>query len=146
MKNIVKKNKAGITITSLVIYVILLFSLITLVLIITSSFNERLFKDRGMAININNVNKLQYNLFNSSKLSKKASAINNEISFSNGDVYTYDLEKKAIYKNNNIIASNISEYIATGELKSDGIKLNITLKVTKYLSELTREITVFVKE
>lgn len=141
-----QKNKSGITITSLVIYVILLFAVMTLVLIITSSFNERMFTDRGMAININSVNKLQYNIFNSAELSNKASVIDNKISFSNGDIYTYDAEKSFIYKNNSVLVENVSEFTATDTASSEGVKVSIVLKATKYLSEISREVVVFVED
>jgi len=141
-----QNDKKGITITSLVIYVILLFSIITLVVIITGGFNERMFEDRGMAININNVNKLQYNIFHSASKSNKASIINSKLCFSNGDIYSYDSERQILYKNQSPLLENTKEFIVNTHLSPEGTKISISLVLKKYLSEIDREIIVFVED
>lgn len=141
------KNKKGITMSSLVIYVVLLFSMITLALLVSNSVNDRMFDERGEVINITNADKLQYNILNSGEASNTVSTFNNKIAFSNGDVYYYNRDKKVIYKNNTVLVDNVKECVVTSENNIDGktsVKISITLN--KYLNELNRNISVCVEE
>ena len=46
------KSKRGITVTSIMVYVLLFFAFTTIATVISSRFNKNLFNDRGNAINI----------------------------------------------------------------------------------------------
>lgn len=138
--------KKGVTITSLVVYVILLFALTTFSVVISNNLNGRLFSERGLSINMTGFNKLQYNLFNSSIKSKKASVFSKEISFSNGDVYTYDEINKLIKKNNSTLINNVIDFETESISNSRGNLIKITIELNKYLNKVKKEIKFFVEE
>lgn len=143
-------NKKGMTMTSIIIYVILFFVFTITVTIISSNFNSRLFLDRGISINTNSFNKLQYNLIMSGKESNLVNIIDGELVFSNNDSYVYDSVKGTIRKNGGLLVSNIildsyTQAITDGD---NGKLLTIAIKFEKYLSKDTDErvIKVFVEE
>lgn len=140
------KGKKAITITSLVIYVILLFLITTFVVIISNNLNSRLFSERGLSINITELNKLQYNLFNSSKKSNNVSVLATEIAFLNGDIYDYNSESNVILKNGTVLIDNVTSFKAESSTNSRGTLIKLTIKVNKYLNEVEKEIVIFVEE
>lgn len=142
------KNKKGITMISIIIYVVLFFVFTIAVTVISNNFNNKLFTDRGYSININSFNKLQYNLLVSSKNSNIVNTTDNEINFSNNDNYIYDSEKKIITKNGGFLVSNVISYYLTQDNGEDGTLLNINIKFQKYLHKdlIDRQIKVFVEK
>lgn len=138
-------NKKGITMTSIIIYVILFFIFTVAVTIISSNFNAKLFVDRGLSIDINSFNKLQYNLLMSGKDSNLVYIIDGEISdgqltkgelvFSNNDSYIYDSTAGVIRKNGGILVSNIISYSAIITDGDNGKLLTVNIKFKKYLHE-----------
>lgn len=141
------ENKKGITMTSIIIYVILFFLFTIAVTVITSNFNSKLFKDRGLSININSFNKLEYNLLKSGNESNLVNIIDNDLVFSNNDNYIYNIEKGTIKKNGGIITSNIIKYTQEIQDSDNGKLLTIKIKFEKYLHKdiEDRIIKVFVK-
>lgn len=144
MKNIQTKN--GITLTSLVIYVILFFGFTVFVTNISSNMNQKLFEQRGLAVNISNLNKIEYNLFVSSSNSNSIFIDENKISFSNGDTYEYNQDKRTIYKNSGILCTNISGLTFTENPTEDAIRIDMNLELTRYLSKIQREIILLVED
>lgn len=140
------KDKKGITITSLVVYVILLFAFTTFTIIISNNLNNRLFSERGLSINLTEINKLQYNLFNSSRESNKVSALSKEIAFSNGDIYKYDSDNRLVLKNNSVLIDNVITFITENTSNSRGSLITVKIKLNKYLNEVEKEIKIFVEE
>ena len=141
------KTKKGITMTSLSIYVVLLFSMITLALLVSNNVNDRMFDERGLVINITNADKLQYNMLNSGNESTSVSALENKVAFSNGDTYSYDSEKRVIYKNETALVDNVEECVITSENNTFGkTYVKMSIKFNKYLNELQRDISVCVEE
>ncbi len=141
------KTKRGITMTSLSIYVVLLFSMITLAMLVSNSVNDRMFNERGLVINVTNADKLQYNMLNSSSESYTVSAFDTKVAFSNGDTYSFDKDKRVIYKNDMVLVDNVEECVITSESNTFGkTYVNMNIKFNKYLNELERNISVCVEE
>ena len=99
--------KKGITITSLVIYVVLFFGFTILASSISTNFNRNILNEKA-SININeNILKFQSNLLNSSKKSISVTTMNNNIIFSNGDVYKLDENRNVLLKNDGVLCDNV---------------------------------------
>ena len=135
-------KKSGITVTSIVVYVILFFAFTTATTVISSRFNRSLFNDRGNAINITAINKLEYNLLNSASNSYVATnfhEVNRDtLTFSNSDEYIFDLENHAIYKNGGKLIGFVNSY----DIELDTNIINITITLNKYTNEVTRNIKI----
>lgn len=100
--------KKGITITSLVIYVVLFFGFTIITTSVSTNFNRNILQEKAN-ININeNTLKIQSNLLNSSKKSTTITSSNNEIIFSNGDIYKLDKNRKVILKNEGVLCDFVS--------------------------------------
>lgn len=141
-----KDLKKGITLSSLVIYIVL-FSVFTVFVSTTySNMNDNLLESRGKVINYASLNKLQENIENSSIESTSVSVKAGSISYSNGDIYVYNLEDKCITKNGGMLCTNVDSFTVT-ETKIEGmIRVSITVKFNKYLNELERQIITCVEE
>lgn len=121
-------SKSGLTMASMILYVVLFFIFIAFAVSISTNMNYKILTQKGdMYIN-EEYDKLQYNLFKSAKVSNSISFIQNDIIFSNNDIYHYDSNKKIIYKNNAILVDSVDSF----EPKVSS-ELNITDK-SKYLS------------
>ena len=137
-----RNNKKGITVTSITVYVILFFMFTTITTIISSRFNENLFNDRGMAINVTAINKLEYNLLKSADESfdvkLKVEDKKTTIMFSNSDEYIVDLDKHVIYKNGGKLVNFVKE--CSVNVENDIITFDIT--VNKYTNNIRRIIKI----
>lgn len=140
------KNKRGITLSSLVIYIVLFTSFTIFVSTLTTNMNAKLFDNRGEAINYSNLNKLQYNIEDSSLSSNAVLVDENKISYSNGDNYVYNAEDKTIYKNEGILCKNVESFLVTLETGVNAKKLTIEVTFNKYLNEMTKTIISCVEE
>ena len=146
-------NKKGMTMTSIIIYVILFFVFTIAVTIISSNFNSKLFSDRGLGIDVNSFNKLEYNLLMSGNDSNVVNIIvttpitDEELVFSNNDTYVYDSEKGTIRKNGGLLISNVISYTQSITDGDNGKLLTINVRFQKYLHKDTfdRTIKVFVE-
>lgn len=137
-----RNNKKGITVTSITVYVILFFMFTTITTIISSRFNEDLFNDRGTAINITAINKLEYNLLKSADESDK-SEINIEdkkttLKFSNLDEYIFDLDKHVIYKN----GGKLVDFLGDFKINPNDDLIEISVTLNKYTNKVSRKITI----
>ena len=102
--------RKGITITSLVIYVVMFFGLTILATSVTTNFNRNILQEKAI-IEINeNLIKIQSNLLISSKNSTFITSNNNIITFSNGDIYSFDESKKTLLKNNGVLCENVNSF------------------------------------
>lgn len=135
-------KKSGITVTSIVVYVILFFVFTSTTITMSSRFNKELFNDRGNAINITAINKLETNLLNSANNSYSAQkAVNGNkvtLTFSNSDEYVFDLDSNIIYKNNGKLVKFLTGYNITAEENL----LNIQVTLNKYTNQVTRTIKI----
>lgn len=136
-----KSMKKGVTLSSLIIYIVLFTSFTVFVSNIFSNMNERLFDDRGEAINYSTLNKLQYNVDDSSIKSNDVQLSENGIVYSNGDSYLYDSTSKLILKNGGILCQNVESFNVSIEQGVNTKKVNIQISFNKYLNTITRTIT-----
>ncbi len=134
------KSKRGITVSSLVLYVVLFFAITTFLSIVYTNMNETLFNNRGMALNYTMLNKLEYNITDSALQSVDIVEDNNTITFSNGDKYYYDSAKKLIILNNGVLCTSVSKFEPTITTANDVKKLTIELTFNKYMVELNKTI------
>lgn len=135
-----KGTKKGVTLASLVIYIVLFTSFTIFVSITSTNMNGRLFDNRGEAINYSYLNKLQYNLENSAMNSQDVSIAENEITYSNGDRYTYNSNESIIYKNGGILCLNVSNFSTVLETGVNTKKLTLNITFNKYLNVIDKSI------
>ena len=112
------KNEKGITLVSLIIYLIFLSFSISMLLIMTRdiSFGTTSIYDSAQGVG-------SFNSFNTSFIQdvkssesckvEKDSNGNIRITLSNGSIYTYVTNEKTIYRNSIKISTNISEFEVT---------------------------------
>ena len=133
-------KKSGVTLASLVIYIVLFTSFSIFIAATSANMNNKLFDNRGEAINYSSLNKLQYNIENSSLNSNNVSLVSDTITYSNGDSYSYDSEKNVVYKNGGILCTNVDNF--TVNMTESGYTKKIVIEVTfnKYLNVMTRTI------
>lgn len=135
-------NKKGITVTSIVVYVILFFAFTTTITTISSRFNSSLFDDRGKAINVTAINKLEYNLLDSAKNSHNlvysVNGQNVTLEFSNLDVYVFNLTDNVVYKN----GGKLVKHLKAAEVTYQDNLINVDLTLNKYTNEVTRNIKI----
>lgn len=103
-------NKKGITMTSVVIYVILFFIFTSIAITISTNMNFEALSEKGAIINNKNIQKLQFNLLNSAKSSDFVSNIEGRVVFSNNDEYYFDNTKKEILKNDTTLIKDVEKF------------------------------------
>lgn len=118
------KSEKGITLTSLIIYVITMLIVITLISALTSYFykNVEITTDSNIAMK----QYTQFNSYFSEEIAKSGNKILSSgispnkskfIAFSSNNVYTYSEESKAIYRNDTKICENVDKCSFMYELK-----------------------------
>ena len=127
------KQDKGITLITLIMYIILTLVVLGILGMLSRNFRS----------NLNNVNvktaqdvehdKLNVQLLKETKITgnliESGNSNNNSIKFKNGNTYTYNIEDKAVYLNNNIkIAENITEL--SFEVIDTPTKQTLTMKTT----------------
>ena len=103
-------NKSGITMISIVIYVMLFFVFTSFAILLSTNINYKTLSDKGDIWVNEQFQKLQYNLLTSGKSSDNVDRITERIVFSNNDEYTYDSDKKQILKNGGVLVSNVEYF------------------------------------
>lgn len=127
-------RKRGITISSLVIYVVLFFVFTFFVTSITANVNKTMFIERGKVNNTKNISKLNSYFVGSSKKSNDVYLVNGNIVFSNNDEYRYDANKKILYKNDKIILKGVTKFVPVVESVGSNIKeLDIEIQLEKFM-------------
>ena len=130
-------KKSGITMVSIVIYVVIFFALVAIATGTTMAMNSNSLKDKGK-IYVNEAEiVLKTNFLNSLNNSKNINIIDNDrIVFSNNDVYRYDEDKDILYKNDGIFVQNITEFNFSKIESQQGItSINVTGTILKYGNE-----------
>lgn len=137
-------NKKGITMTSVVIYVILFFIFTSVAITISANMNYEALSEKGDIINNKNIQKLQFNLLNSAKSSNSVFNIEGRVVFSNNDEYYFDNTKGEIVKNNTTLIKNVEKFeiINSSEFVEDVnnnkcVSIEVTLK--KYGNEKNKK-------
>lgn len=103
-------KKAGLSMTSMVIYVALFFAFSAFAVAISTNYNYQTLNEKGCMWVNEQFDKLQYNLLKSAKQSERVSIIADKIVFSNNDEYVYDSENKRVLKNGGIIAMDVESF------------------------------------
>ncbi len=127
-------KKRGITVTSLVIYVVLFFMFSFLVTTVTANINKTMFVKRGKIYNVKNTSKLNSYLVTSAKKSDDVYKIDDRLIFNNNDEYVFDSNKKCILKNDKIIVKGVTKFNSTVESTHNNIKqVGVEVEFEKYL-------------
>lgn len=150
-------NKKGLSMISMIIYVVLFFAFSAFAVGMSANMNYRTLSEKGEIINNEQLQKLQYNLLNSAKKSKNIDIISDKIVFSNNDEYTFNKNTKKVYKNGGIIVSDVEsfEIIEVDKLQNVPVDFSsnldssldnvcVEVKFSKYSKELTQQIFVTV--
>ncbi len=134
-------NKSGITMASLVIYVVLFFAFSTFAISISSNMNYSTLSEKGDLWVNEQYEKLQYNLLKSAKASDEVYSISGKLIFSNNDEYFYDTQKNQILKNGGVIASDVNGIF---EITANGKNCTVNVSFLKYEKTKTGDIFVTV--
>lgn len=143
-----KQQKSGLTMVSIIIYVALFFVFIAFAISISTNMNYKNMAAKGNIYINEQYNKLQYNLFKSAKVSSYVNIIQDDIVFSNNDIYHYDSSKRKIYKNNAILVDEVDNFSVKtlNNLNiTDSTKyVSYTITFSKYNQKLDRDLFVAV--
>lgn len=113
-------NKSGLTMVSIVIYVVIFFALAMIISGVTMVMDSNSLKDKGIIFCEEQLNKLQYNLVVSNENSKgNITKIENKLVFGNNDMYEYDSSTKTIYKNGGILIQNVEEFSIQNDVNNE---------------------------
>ena len=130
------KNEKGITLASLVIYVLIFSATIALLASLSNYIYGNLSKISSEEISSEEFNKFNTYFVEDVKSNSSASISNGTgtgditIKFNDNSTYTYKKSEKAIYKNKEKIARNIAYFTASTEsISGTGSKAKKTIKV-----------------
>ncbi len=137
-------RKSGLTIMSIVLYVVIFFALTILATGVTMAMNSSSLTDKGeIFVEEKNI-KLKLNLLSSIKDSENAENISNKLIFSNNDTYSYDSAKKTIYKNGGILIQNVKNMSFSIEQENKKlISIILNASIEKYNQTKDIEILLF---
>lgn len=136
-------KKVGMTMMSLVVYVVLLAVFTGIALTVSNNLSSSVFLDKGIAQNTTNYEKVLYYLNKSAMESASATVTTTAITFSNGDVFSFDTSKGRLYMNSGVLCNTVSEF-DIGNIENNLVNIDITL--AKYTNTMTRTITLYVGE
>lgn len=136
-------RKKGITMMSIVVYVILLAAFTGITLAASNNLSNSFFLDKGVAQNMTHYEKTLYYLNKSALESDQVIVDNKSITFLNGDVFKYDETRKEITLNGGVLCKNVSSFDV--ENLGDNL-LNIYITYNKYTHSMDRTITIYVGE
>ena len=137
------RKKCGITMTSVVVYVTLLATFTGIALSVSNNLSVSMFEDKGIAINAASFDKILYYLNKAAMESTTVTSNEATITFSNGDVFSYNAETNAVIMNGGILCKNV--YAFGIEKQENGI-LNVTITLKKYTHNMERTINLYVGE
>lgn len=140
------KNNRGVTLLSLIIYILVLTIVLSILTTIVINFdkNKEFIKDQGKYIG--ELDKFALYFIRDVKSNSNANVTENQVVFSNGSAYKYEKNEKSIYKNKVKIAHNI-EYcnFIKKEIKSGNItKIIINVDIIPKGYNINRRTTDYV--
>lgn len=106
-------QKKGLSLVSMVIYVVLFFAFSAFAVAMSMNMNYKTLAEKGNIWVNEQFQKLQYNLVMSGKNSITIDSISGNIIFSNNDEYSYDVTKKRILKNGGILVTDVEQFEIT---------------------------------
>ena len=104
------RKKQGLSMLTMILYVILFFAFSSIAVAISTNMNLRLLKEKGQIIVNEEFKKLEYNMLGSAKKSTAIDEISGKVAFSNGDEYYYNQTEGKIYKNDGVLVSDVKEF------------------------------------
>ena len=125
MVNNVKSEK-GVTLISLIIYVLILVIVVSMLSAVSSVFFNNTEYLTNNAKYISEFNKFNMYFIEDVKKNKSAEVTSNQIKFEDGTVYTYVLNDRGIYRNKVKICENIAYCMFEDEEK---VVNNVTKKI-----------------
>ncbi len=140
------KNNKGITLISLIIYILVVTIVLSILTVVFSNFdkNKDLAEDKGKYIA--ELDKMALYFIRDSKNNLDANVEVNRVVFADGTNYKYEKEEKSIYRNKVKIAQNI-EYCTflRQKISSGGVnKIMITVDIIPSGYEINRRITDYI--
>ena len=140
------KNNKGITLISLIIYVLVVTIVLSILTVVFSNFdkNKDLAEDKGKYIA--ELDKMALYFIRDSKNNLDANVEVDRVVFADGTNYKYEKEEKSIYRNKVKIAQNI-EYCTflRQKISSGGVnKIMITVDIIPSGYEINRRITDYI--
>ena len=130
-------KKKGITISSLIVYLVLFFLFTSFVVMVSSNINNKVFRDRASVQMQKNAAKTMTFFLNSAKNSADVNEIGNAIVFSNNDEYTYKENK--LFKNDKIILRDLEKYeYSITDINETKKIISLKVKFKKYTKELEK--------
>ncbi len=137
-------KKRGLTMMSVVVYIMLLVAFTGIALVISNNLSDTVFADKGIAQDMTHYEKIMYYL-NKSALESSSVTVNStkSITFSNGDIFLYDADKKELKMNDGVLCKNISSF-SIGDVENNLVDIDVTLK--RYTHNMERKIIIYVGE
>ena len=140
------KNNQGITLISLIIYIMVVTIVLSILRVVFSNFdkNKDLAEDKGKYIA--ELDKMALSFIRDSKNNLDANVEVDQVIFADGTNYKYEKEEKSIYRNKVKIAQNI-EYCTflKQKISSGGVnKIMITVDIIPSGYEINRRITDYI--
>lgn len=129
------KSERGITITSLIVYIIGMIIVIAIMSVITTNFYKNVNK---MTIEVNPVSEYtkfnsnfseEVNIYNIKVLECKETTEQNYIVFDDGVQYTYIPDNKAIYKNKIKICKDVQACIFSTTIKNGNDVVTVQMQI-----------------
>lgn len=136
-------KKSGITMATLVIYVVLLATFTGVALMVSNNLSDTVLGDKGIAISMTNYEKVLYYLNKSAEESASATVTATTITFSNGDIFEYNSGKGELKLNGGVLCKNVSEF-NIGSIESNLLNVGVSFK--KYTNTMTRNVILNIGE
>lgn len=141
-------NKSGVTMVTIVMYVVIFFALTALATGVTMAIDSNSLQDKGKIYISEAEIKIKSTLASSIRNSDSVEVINNKLVFSNNDVYYYDSSKNIIYKNDGIFIQNVTnmEFSVETVVENYVYKVRLNATIEKYGSSHLVELNLLKSE
>jgi hypothetical protein len=142
------KRKNGITVSALVLYITLLSTFVIIATAVSKNIEMSIFEQKALSISMENYSRVVTSLNVSASNADSMIVTDNTITFYMGtmviDKYTFDSSKRAIYKGDILVTSDIDTFnIALTEVGTHK-KAEITINFSKYSKSISRNIIIYV--
>lgn len=137
-------KKSGLTMTSIVMYVVIFFALTILATGVTMAMNSNSLQDKGKIFVEEENLKIKKNIKLSLENSKNVYKIGDKLIFSNGDEYSFDNSTRILYKNGGILSQNLLSFeINIKEKMNVTYGVNVKYTLEKYNQNKSFEFSLF---
>ncbi|MBR1883458.1 MAG: hypothetical protein IJ809_00665 [Clostridia bacterium] len=145
--------KKGMTLISIIIYLVLFTVFTAFAVSLSSNMNRNVLTETATYNLQGEYSKTYMNLFDSAKKSTSFAISDNNLRFSNGDLYVFDTANNVVYKNGGVLANYLHDFdfkelleiegvdLASSILeKSESLCLNVSF--SRFDTEISRDIVV----